>query len=173
MTKKFKNQYRYLLVVVLCQIVFFVVWYGLEASKIKNPKNKTIIVKVLPVDPRDIISGNYFDLRYNFSFIASFKHKFEISKDSPNKIIYAVLTKQDQDYFADYLAFEMPKVRENQVVLKGTYDQVFLRFGIEKYFITEKFSPPKFEDLIEAEIVVEESGEARIKRLFINSKAIE
>ena len=173
MTEKSKNQYRYFFIALICQILFFVLWYGLEAIKIKDPKSKTIIVKVLPIDPRDIISGNYFDLRYDFNFKASFRQKFQVSDDMPTFAVFAVLTRQDQGYFADYLSLQKPKVREDQVVIKGIYNNGFINFGIEKYFIDERFSQPTINDLIEAELVINESAEVRIKRLFINSKAIE
>ena len=63
-----------LLAVVIFQLVFFSGWYLLESAKLSDPKSKVILVRIVPVDPRDFISGNYMILNYEFSSSWSFKN---------------------------------------------------------------------------------------------------
>ena len=68
---------KLLFLVVAIQALFFIGWYYLEYNKLHNPSSKVILVKTIPVDPRDYLSGNYFTLRYEFSDLWHFKNKNE------------------------------------------------------------------------------------------------
>jgi uncharacterized membrane-anchored protein len=168
----FTKRNKTLFIIVIFQAIFFIAWSCLEASKLSNPKAKTILVKVLPIDPRDYISGNYLTLRYEFSNSWGFKKD---SKKNQRKIgdqVYAVLKKQDKWFVPDYISNVKPAVREDQVVIKGNVSGQYsaMEYGIEKYFINENLKEPSRTDKIEVLLVVGDDLEAKIKAVMVNDK---
>ena len=164
-----KNKLIFLTAVM--QILFFVGWYCVEYNKLHNPASQTIIVKTVPVDPRDYLSGNYLTLRYEFSDLWHFEGKNQsITEASDNKEIYAVLKKDGSHHVPDYISLEKPLVRDDQVVIKGKYmvNSGGIEYGIEKYFINENTKEPKREDKVEVILVVGEDLTTRIKNLLVN-----
>lgn len=161
---------KLLFLVAAIQVLFFVGWYCLEHNKLHNPESQTILVKTVPVDPRDYLSGNYLTLRYEFSDLWRFKGKNQSIKEASGNEIYAVLKKDGSSYVPDYVSLEKPLVRDDQVVIKGKYTGNFgrIEYGIEKYFINENTKEPKREDKVEVMLVVGDDLTARIKNLVVN-----
>jgi uncharacterized membrane-anchored protein len=157
-----------LFLTVLAQILFFYFWYFSENAKLENPKSKEILVKILPSDPRDLLSGNYFILRYSFSDISAFSNSKNFNFSS-NTEVYAILEEENGYFKAKFLSRNPEKITPNQVMLKGKSNKRRIDFGIEKFFINENQKEPKFSDKIEALLIVDENGSARIKKLFVNS----
>ena len=92
------------------QVLFFMGWYCLEHNKLHNPESQIIMVKTVPVDPRDYLSGNYLTLRYEFSDLWRFKGKNQNIKEASGNEIYAVLKKDGSWYVPDYVSLEKPLV---------------------------------------------------------------
>jgi uncharacterized membrane-anchored protein len=161
---------KLLLLVVIIQVLFFIGWYCLEHNKLYNPESKTIMVKTVPVDPRDYLSGNYLTLRYEFNDLWRFKGKSRNIKEASGNEIYAVLKKDGSWYVPDYVSLERPLVRDDQVVIKGKYtgNFGFIEYGVEKYFINENTKEPKREDKVEVILIVGDDLTARIKSVMIN-----
>lgn len=161
---------KLLFLVATIQTLFFVGWYCLEYSKLHNPKSQTILVRTVPVDPRDYLSGNYLTLRYEFSDLWRFKGKKQNIEESSGKEIYAVLKKDGAWHTPDYLSLEKPLVRGDQVVIKGKYTGNFgnIEYGVEKYFINENTKEPNREDKVEVMLVIGDDLTARIKALVVN-----
>lgn len=174
---------KLLVLIAVIQVLFFTGWYYLEYKKLHNPKSKIILVKTVPVDPRDYLSGNYFTLKYEFSDLWYFRDKNERIKETGTKIhaflqksgeagneIYAVLKKKDLWYVPDYFSLEKPSINSNQVAIKGKYNRASqqIEYGIEKYFINENIKEPKFGDKVEVSLLVGDDLTARIKSLVIN-----
>ena len=165
-----KNKLLFLVAIV--QICFFSGWYFLEHQKLSNPTSKTILVKTLPVDPRDYLSGNYLTLRYEFSNLWSFEGDNKKIREAAGSEIYVVLKQSESYYIPDYISLEKPLVRDNQVAIKGKYLSSFgaIEYGIEKYFINENLKEPKREDKVEVLLVVADDLTAQIKSVMVNGK---
>lgn len=161
------NKSYLLAIIVIAQALYFVYWYFSENSKLKDPTAKNIMVEVLPYDPRDLISGNYLNLNYKFNSKWGFKEKNDIGYSEE---IYAVLTQEGKFFVPDYYTDSKPKIRKDQVILKAKYVSYRFEYGIEKYFITEGKKEPLRTDKIEAELVVDEEGNVRIKQIFVNDE---
>jgi uncharacterized membrane-anchored protein len=160
-----------LLAVILIQAVFFSGWFLLESAKLSDPKSRVILVKILPVDPRDYISGNYMILRYEFSNAWSFNNNYQQLQGKEGKEVFAVLKQQDKLFVPDYISFEKPEIRPDQVVLKGVVTSYgAMEFGIEKYFINEAVKTPDRGSKIEALLLVGEDSTARIQKLLVNDQ---
>lgn len=161
-----------ILVIAILQAAFFISWFAVEGAKLSDPKSKVITVKILPFDPRDYISGNYLALRYEFSSAFSFKNRDSNSGryDAAEKEVYAVLTKQGDSYIPGYFSYTKPKIKEDQVAIKGKA-QIYgsFTYGIEKYFIGENVKQPNFvKDKVEAVLVIDDECNAMIKNLLVN-----
>lgn len=163
------KKYQLLFAVIFLQILFFVIWSWTEVAKLSNPKSQIILVKTLPVDPRNLISGNYLTLRYDFSDLWQFENNAKYANNG-EKQFYVVLKQEGKYYVKDYLINAKPLIRKDQVVLKVKYVDNYsqLEFGIEKFFINENMAQPKMNDKIEVELVIDEDGSAKIKRVMVN-----
>ena len=174
---------KLLILIATIQVLFFTGWYYLEYKKLHNPKSKIILVKTVPVDPRDYLSGNYFTLRYEFSDLWFFANNSERIKQTGTEIneflqkngeagneIYVVLKKNDLWYVPDYFSLEKPSIKNDQVVIKGKFNKASqqIEYGIEKYFINENIKEPKFGDKVEVSLTVGDDLTTRIKSLIIN-----
>jgi uncharacterized membrane-anchored protein len=162
---------KILFLIVLLQTAFFISWFFHEASKLKDPQAKTILVKTIPVDPRDLISGNYFTLNYEFSNSWNFNKQW-LGNDKIGTEVYAVLKQQDQWFVPDYLSFSKPKLREGQAAIKGKVAQYSrIEYGVEKFFISENQKAPNSRtDKVEVMLAIDENLNAKIKNLLVNGK---
>ena len=156
------------------QAIFFLSWFFIEHSKLSDPKSKDILVKIVPIDPRDFISGNYFILRYEFGSALRFKKKKprDLYKKQ-GKTIYAILEKEGKYYKPNYIKYSKPqKIKESQIAIKGKIGRRGrLEYGIEKYFINENTREPNpREDNIEVLLTIGEDFLPRIKKLYVNNK---
>ena len=169
------NKKRNILLLILAglQAVFFLSWSVIEYSKLSNPKAQDILVKTIPIDPRDFISGNYFILRYKFNNIWDFKKKPGNLYKKQGNTIYAILEKEDKYYVLNYISYTKPqKIKQNQAVIKGAVVKYKrLEYGIEKYFINEGTKEPNTrEDKIEVLLTIGTDSSPRIKKLYVNDK---
>ena len=162
-----------LLMLVGLQAIFLLTWSLVEYSKLSDPEAEEILVKTIPIDPRDLISGNYFILRYEFSDSRSFKKKSLNLYKRQGDEIYAVLEKKNQYYSPNYITYNKPqKIKKNQVVIKGKVGKYRrLEYGIEKYFINENTAEPNpRKDKIEVLLAIGKDYSPRIKKLYVNDK---
>ena len=164
---------KLLLLIVGLQVLFFLSWSFSEHSKLSDPEANEILVKTEPVDPRDLISGNYFILNYKFSRSWNFKKKQNLYKKKRGLTVYAVLEKKGKYYEPNYISFaKISKVAKNQVIIKGKIKYGSrLEYGIEKYFINENTKEPNSRnDKIEVLLTIDKNFSARIKKLYVNDE---
>ncbi|MFA6187246.1 MAG: GDYXXLXY domain-containing protein [Phycisphaerae bacterium] len=115
---------------------------------------KTIYLRTVPVDPRDLFRGDYVTLRYEISTIAESHLRDELSKIANNdymrdKKIYVVL-KVDANDVADILYATDKKPQKGAIYICGRiayptsgfmfgveYKTINVRYGIEAYFVEQ------------------------------------
>ncbi len=87
-------------------------------------------LKLMPVDPFDLIRGQYLTLRYEIGTIP------EPYNFTEGTTVYVVLKKDgDEIYRPASYSEQMPQVVEGQVVIRGTSHVNWIEYGIESYFI--------------------------------------
>lgn len=169
-----------LLVALGVQILFFGGWILQNEINISENRTTKILLRAVPADPRNLISGNYFILSYDFSTMKTWKR--ELSKydwnwdmvdfDENKKTIYLVM-KSDGDYY-------VPKYFTSKKPVNLEADEVFLKgrnawrsdFGIGRFYINENTIEPKVEDKIEVLVAVSKDGTARILQVYVNDEVI-
>ncbi|MBD7965484.1 GDYXXLXY domain-containing protein [Fictibacillus norfolkensis] len=109
---------------------------------------KEIKIKTVPVDPRDLLYGDYVTLRYDISTAPLKSYKGDAAElDRGNHKTYVVLQPNKEGYYVVKNVYsEKPDVTKNQVVLtakaekvwgQNSFDQIQLTYGFERYYVQE------------------------------------
>lgn len=140
-----------------------------------------ILLKVAPIDPRDIFRGDYVLLTYEISTIDFSQVPYD-TPFSSGDTIYAVLSKKEKFWTIDSVHHTKPALTSDQVCMKGRVTQAFstgviVEWGIESYFVPEG-KGRIVEDLRRKEdisviVVVDSSGSSVLKELLINDEPVE
>jgi len=156
--------------------IIIALWLVLIASFILNLSlpfvfGREILLKTVPVDPRDLLRGDYVILNYE---VAQVPKDFDYKNYSPIKnVLYAVLETDENNVASlKYMTTDKPKVG---LFLAGKPSRCpgwfnnsrCVRFGIESYFIKEK-TGYEFENATRGnlvKVVVDKNGKARVKGL--------
>ncbi len=114
---------------------------------------KTVTLETAPVDPYDILRGNYVALDYNISRIETLKklpgwnqlikqypgidrQYFPIAQDTNLYVIMQGEESTSQAWTPMLITSELPRaLPENQVALRGKYRYGSIIYGLEKYNI--------------------------------------
>ena len=104
---------------------------------------KDIRVRTVPVDPRDLLYGDYVTLGYEISRLNPSLWKDTARKPERGQPVYVVLTTGTDGIAQPVAAYgSKPAPQEGEVVLKGRIDyswseEVFVKYGVEKYYVPE------------------------------------
>lgn len=99
---------------------------------------REVLLKTVPIDPRDLLRGDYVMLRYEIS-------EAELALDyKPNSTVYTILNLDDENIAS--ISFVAQKKPENMLFIKGNLKQCHtlddtkkcrIEYGIESYFVKE------------------------------------
>lgn len=173
---------KLVLIVVIIQMAFFATWYSYESGAFSKPI-ATIKVKTIAYDPRDLLSGQYIRINYEFSrpdgrwdreLKKTIKPEWaEQNYYARNSILWLVLQKNPESdtYEPKGLYDSKPTNTKNgEYVIKGLYKRHnFIEYGIEKYFVPEGTKEPNRNDTI-VELDVYNGGKVRINQVLVNGK---
>lgn len=147
-----------------------------------------VVLRTLPVDPRDLMRGDYVILSYDISRLPAKLIQGEPPRKSGLNYLYVVLSKQpDGLWQADRALFERPAtLKENEVVLRGQvqaplhiYDEhstVSVVYGIERYYVPEgeglAVEHAQRNGDVDIVLSVDEQGAAAIRAIRIDGRQI-
>lgn len=157
-----KEKYRskILILLVAAQILFLM---GITTSYYAvGWVGKEVRIQTEPVDPRDLLYGDYVILNYDISQLNTnlWSEDGEIPKEGTS--IYVVLqpitTEEKSIYNAIGVYGTKPQIQNNQAVLKGrldySYDDIMnINYGLEKYYVPEN-TGKELEDQVGQVVVV-------------------
>ena len=126
---------------------------------------KTIILKTQPVDPFDLLRGQYLIINYEISGVNLPKEAKE------GDIVYVSLKEGDDKIWrSDKVLLSKP---DNGVFIRGTAKQSWqglrVEYGIEQYFFERGAHVPRMDSV---KVKVDASGQARIVELLINGTSL-
>lgn len=129
---------------------------------------KTIILATRPIDPFDILRGQYITINYDISRIPS------LSGIEQGDTVYVVL-KEDENKIARYQSESLSKPNE-PLFIKGTAKEnngetIRIEYEIEQYFFERNAELPRTN--LTVEVKISSSGQARISNLLFNGKPVE
>ncbi len=135
----------------------------------------TVLLETAPVDPRDLLRGDYVVLNYRISTISLALFQPPLRTAPPTgKAIYVVLEPRGQFHEAVSAALELPKLEPGQVAIRGTVQQnwggssIRLDYGLERYYVPEGAGNLRGKTTVRA--VIAKSGQASIKEVFLDGK---
>ncbi len=137
-----------------------------------------VFLKTVPVDPRDILRGDYVILRYEIERNEKVKTFIAQEKLSAGDVFYLILNKDEKDLATlDRLALEMPKeaLYIKGAVGKGGWRGAAVELGIGKYFVPEKRGREveRIRGGLTVLVSVDKLGKALIKDLYYKEKKID
>lgn len=149
---------------VAVQIVFFGAWAAVEQSKLST--GTAIHVRTAPVDPRDLLRGQYLALSYEFTRTERLEDTGLPPK--PGDEVWFVL-RSAGEYHAPRAAFSrrpgVLKAGEVAVVGRaGEWGRI--RYGIEEYYVPEgTLTPPQADTTVRLRIGGD--GRPRIETVLV------
>jgi len=167
------------------KLTFLCVVLGLQASWIAGTtvvqenvlRHGTIVLlETRPVDPRDLLRGDYLILNYKISDIPLKLFTPAITNTpDPGQAIYVAL--QLKGAFHEVVeASTKPFVpKADEVLVKGTSrwwwanaNSVHVDYGLERYYVREKTGNPRGKITVQA--AVSGSGHCLIRQVFLDGK---
>jgi uncharacterized membrane-anchored protein len=139
---------------------------------------EAILVRVVPVDPRDMFRGDYVTLAYDFSRIPPGgipalprDAVYSSSSEWQGRTVYVSLVPEGDGKHRKASAYSLTQPTSGKY-LRGTMgNSGRLEFGIESYYVQEG-KGRQYEDAVRrrrlsAEILVAPNGQATLKRLVM------
>ena|SRR3990172_1495001 len=125
-------------------------------------------LKLMPVDPFDLIRGQYLTLNYEINRHASLP-------DIPDEAtVYVLLEKgTDEIYHAISVSQSWPQKSKGQVVIRGVAHKDWIEYGIESYFIERGAALKERMTDVTAYVKILPDGRASIVELRKDHKPVE
>ena len=151
---------------VALQLLFFVGWALREESKLGAGVGHSILVRTVPVDPRDFLRGQYMRLAYQWTSteIAGMQEPAPQGSE-----VWVVLGPEGAFHVPVRAARERPVLASaDEVAMRGRVGEwARLEFGIEKYFVPEGTETPEAKELT-VRLRVGSDGTPRIETVYRN-----
>jgi uncharacterized membrane-anchored protein len=157
------------------QVIFLVAMIGLRATPLLT--GETILVRVVPVDPRDLFRGDYVALSYEFSRVPATIEGLPGSY-SPHeqrwsgRTVYVTLEPEPDGKHWRAAKFSVHEPSSGKYLRGRIVGPGRLEFGIESYFIQEgrgrEYEQALRSRRLSAEIAVAAHGQAALRGLRID-----
>jgi uncharacterized membrane-anchored protein len=143
---------------------------------------KAILLETRPVDPRDMLSGDYLMLRYKISDVPTNLFSPPVKNGLPpgTQIFVALAPGTNQFYVVTRASTNsLAPSSDAEVVLSGksasrwwnATNSVHVEYGIERYYVAEGTGNPHGK--LTARVVVPASGHAKLQQVFLDGKPYE
>ena len=131
---------------------------------------RTIWLRTTPVDPRDLLYGDYVTLRYSISEVPG---RLWRGRTTPRRqqAAYVLLEPRQGTYEAVGVFPEKPAAAPNQAILRGSVQDVWrrglrLRYGLERYYVPEGTGRQlERRQSLRVQVSIAPWGQARITRV--------
>lgn len=142
---------------------------------------KVVLLETRPVDPRDLLRGDFLILNYKISDVPANLFSPTVGKDLPvGATVFVALEQRGQFYEIAKASTDPFEPSANQILLKGksvsrrwgapaqNTNPVHIEYGIERYYVHEGTGSPRGKITVEA--AVSASGSIVIKQVFLDGK---
>ena len=154
--------------IVLAQAVFLLAWAGWhEQVRTHAP---VVRLKTRPVDPQDLLRGDYMILRYDISEPAALPRGN--AKPAPGTDYWVVLEPRGDYHEAVMASPSKPVLTAGQIAVLGqtTSREGEVVYGIEQFFVPEGKGTPRFKT-IEVDASVSSTHRLYIRRVLLDGKS--
>ncbi|HWL17786.1 MAG TPA: GDYXXLXY domain-containing protein [Opitutus sp.] len=146
---------------VALQVVFLLGWAGYHETVRRSAP--TVLLKTKPVDPRDLLRGDYILLGYEIADVA-LPAETAIGAD-----VWVLLEPHGRYYEAVSASRERPALQDRQIAVRAQKGGRGVNFGIEHFYVPEGKGTPAFTTL-EVEASVSPTQQLYIKHLLLDGK---
>lgn len=139
---------------------------------------RTIMLETAPVDPRDLLRGDYLILNYKISTVSANLFSPPLEADLPQgTTVWVTLALSTNQFHAVTRASTVKFAPEANEILvrsksmsprRSSTDSIRLEYSLEKYFVAEGTGNPSGKLTVQA--AVSASGRALIKQVFLNGQ---
>jgi len=138
-----------------------------------------ILLETRPVDPRDLLRGDYITLGYKIGDVSAnvFTPPLTVSLAS-GRTIYVALARRGEFHEVVRASLEPLPATDGEIVVKGRNDvprwrssptnSIHVVYGLERYYVREGTGNPRGKLTVQA--AVPASGNAVIKQVFVDGK---
>ncbi len=139
-----------------------------------------VLLETRPVDPRDMLRGDYVILSYDISQFPLTMIQPPVTTVAPGgSPIYVVLERRGEFHKAVSASMTFPPAQPGQTVIRGvvqhswqpsnsTNPTVRVEYGLERYYVPE--GTGNLQGKLTVEAAVPKSGKAIIKQVFVDGK---
>lgn len=168
---------KILLIAVLLQACWIVGTTLHQETLLESPT--TVLLGTRPVDPRDLLRGDYVILNYEVSRLSrSLFAATENLERAAGRDVYVTLEQRGETHVAVAASLALPEVRAGRSLLRGRIqhtgrrgnaDEVMVHYGIERYYVPE--GKGDLRGRITVEVALAPSGQPTIRQIFVDGKA--
>jgi uncharacterized membrane-anchored protein len=133
---------------------------------------QSIWLRTAPVDPRDLLYGDYVRLNYSISQLPGHLwHGAQLPRRQ--QAAYVLLEPRNGSYEAVGVYSEKPETQPNQAILRGSVQDVWrrglrLRYGLERYYVPEDMSREiQKRQSLRVQVSIAPWGQARITKVEV------
>ena len=184
----FLRTHKMLAAIVAALIQCGVLGYMIQSRALILRSGTEVVLKTEPVDPRDLLRGDYVTLSYEISSFSEAETAGGLSSDLDESALVYVALKKGADGswgksrvsgapFTDLKTDEvLIRGRAYNSFTRGSTGALWLKYGIERFYVPEGEGRPIEEGIgekrIETVIMVSPAGKAQIKALRDGGKAL-
>jgi uncharacterized membrane-anchored protein len=164
---------KHFLLVLAAQTALLLALIAQQEYRLAAPT--TVLLETAPVDPRDLLRGDYVILNYKISRLATTLWDTKpAGKLSPGLPVFVSLEQRGQFHEAVLLSATRPEPQPNRVLIQGRIleswnaEQVRVEYGLERYYVEEGTGNPRGK--LTVQVAVGAEGKPVIKQVFIDGK---
>lgn len=167
------------LTIIICIIWTAIISFWVIKSEYILITGRKVLLKTIPVDPKDLLMGDYVILNYDISQVPE---QYKNVKYKQNEEVYVVL-KTDKDNIATIDRIQTYSKPDEPLYIKGKISQcntiiplwktgTCINYGIESYYVKEHTGKDLEKNLRDGALVkisIDRHGNAKIKE-FVENK---
>jgi uncharacterized membrane-anchored protein len=150
------------------QVLFFVLWAQTEERRFAEGEGDTILVETMPVDPRDLLRGQYMQLAYTFTRPGQFDIDMA---DIPVGAGVWVIVGPNGKFHEPVGAYtrKPETLAPDEVALRGRWDGWQVDCGVGRFYV-EEGTPTPTGGPVTVRLRVAENGSVRIEQIYVNGR---
>lgn len=172
-----KNRGIWLAIIVGLQSLWLI---GVAISKETNlhratPAN-TVLLETIPVDPRDLLRGDYVILNYKISSMPVTMLRSTGASTLDGLTVWVALEKRDKFHEIAEASLSPLEEKPGQIIARGTLESsrwgpsttININYGIERYYVPEGLG--NLDGKVTVECLVTDDRTLQIKQLYVKDR---
>jgi uncharacterized membrane-anchored protein len=172
--------------VIVALLQTLIIGYTIESHASILRSGTEVLLKTAPIDPRDLLRGDYVVLNYDISSVPASTVVGDLPKEAGEKVLSVRLQKQPDGFWSiAESSFGALELKPDTVVLKSRPFQYYpveggqairVDYGIERYYVPEgegrDLEQARSDGQLSIAARVSDSGQAQIRRLLVDGKPV-